>query len=56
MLAGLGWTLQLLALAIVGSSLLVGLASNEIRAELAFAGGGGVLFLVGRWLQSRTGR
>lgn len=56
MLAGLGWMLQLLALAIVGSSLLLGLASNEIRTELAVAAGGAVLFLFGRWLQGRAGR
>ncbi len=54
--SGLGWTLQLLALAIVGSSLLVGLISDQIRAELAVAAAGAVLFLVGRWLQSREGR
>ena len=56
MLSGLGWTLQLLALAIVGSSLLVGLMSNEIRTELAVAAAGAALFLFWRWLQSRQGR
>lgn len=56
MLSGLGWTLQLLALAIVGSSLLVGLVSDQIRAELAVAAVGAVLFLLGRWLQSRERR
>jgi hypothetical protein len=56
MLSGLGWTLQLLALAIVGSSLLVGLVSDQIRAELATAAAGAVLFLLGRWLQSRERR
>ena len=56
MLSGLGWILQLIALAIVGSSLLVGLIYDEIRAELAVAAAGAVLFLLGRWLQSREER
>lgn len=56
MLASLGWTLQLLGLVIVGSSLLLGLAYDAIRLEIAVAAFGGVLFLFGRWLQSRDGR
>jgi hypothetical protein len=56
MLASLGWVLQLLALALVGSGLLVGLIYNEIRTELAICAVGGVMFLLGRWLQSRQGR
>ncbi len=54
MKAGLGWTLQLLALALVGGGLLVGFFYDEIRAELAICGVGGVMFLLGRWLQGRA--
>jgi hypothetical protein len=56
MLGSLGWTLQLLALVIVGSALLLGLAYDEIRMELAVAAAGGGLFLLGRWLQARENR
>jgi len=56
MLASVGWGLQLLALALVGSSLLIGLVYNEVRTELAVCAVGGVLFLFGRWLQSRPDR
>ena len=56
MLSSLGWTLQLVALAIVGSSLLFGLIYDQIRLELAVTAGGAALFLLGRWLQSRAGR
>lgn len=56
MLASFGWVLQLLALALVGSALLIGLAYGQIRVELAVCAVGGVLFLAGRWLQSRDGR
>ena len=55
MLAGLGWSLQLLALVIVGTSLLIGLVYGAIRAELAVAAGGALLFLLGRWLEKRDG-
>jgi hypothetical protein len=55
-LGSLGWTLQLLALVIVGSALLLGLAYDEIRMELAVAAVGGGLFLLGRWLQTRENR
>jgi hypothetical protein len=53
---GLGWFLQVLALVIVGSSLLFGLIYDQIRLELVVAAGGGLLFLVGKWLQSRESR
>lgn len=56
MTASLGWVLQLLALALVGSGFLVGLVYNEVRAELAICAVGGALFLLGRWLQVRPGR
>lgn len=51
MLDSLGWTLQLLALVVVGSALLVGLAYDALRAEVALLGVGGGLFLLGRTLQ-----
>ena len=54
--SGLGWFLQVLALVIVGGALVFGLIYDQIRLELAVAAGGGVLFLLGRWLQSREGR
>jgi hypothetical protein len=56
MIASAGWVLQLLALALVGSSLLIGLVYNEVRAELAVCAVGAVMFLFGRWLQNRQGR
>lgn len=56
MIASLGWSLQLLALVLVGSGLLIGLFYDQIRAELAVCALGGTLFLLGRWLQSREGR
>jgi hypothetical protein len=56
MLPGLGWLLQALALVIVGSALIFGLISDRIRLELAVTAAGGVLFLLGKWLQSREGR
>lgn len=56
MLASFGWVLQLLALALVGSALLIGLIYGQIRVELAICAVGGVLFLAGKWLQSRDGR
>jgi hypothetical protein len=56
MTASLAWVLQLLALALVGSGLLIGLVYGQIRAELAICAVGGVMFLLGRWLAGRTGR
>ena len=54
-MAGVGWLLQLLALTIVGLSLVVGLGYDQIRAEVAMMAVGGGLFLLGRWLQNRHG-
>jgi hypothetical protein len=48
-----GWILQLLALVVVGSALLVGLMYGSMRIELTMLFTGGVLFLLGRWLQRR---
>jgi hypothetical protein len=56
MLSGLGWLFQVLGLIIVGSALIFGMTYDQIRLELAVAAGGGVLFLLGRWLQGREGR
>ncbi len=49
----LGWTLQFLALAVVGSSLLVGVVYDAVRTEVAMLGVGGGMFLLGRWLEGR---
>lgn len=51
----LGFTLQFLALAVVGAALLVGLAYDALRAEVALLGVGGAIFLLGRWLRERPG-
>jgi len=56
MLPGIGWSLQVLALVMVGAAFLFGLVYDQIRLELAVAAAGGVLFLLGRWLQGREGR
>ncbi|MDX1643831.1 MAG: hypothetical protein R3244_05675 [Thermoanaerobaculia bacterium] len=53
MLRSLGWTLQFLALVIVGSSLLVGLVYDAIRTEVALLAVGGAMFLLGRWMEGR---
>lgn len=50
MLRTLGWFLQLAALVLVGSSLLVGLFYDAVRGELAMLAVGGALFLLGRKL------
>ena len=52
-LRSLGWTLQLLALVVVGTALLVGLVYDALRAEVAMLAIGGGMFLVGRWLEAR---
>ena len=46
----LGWALQVAALVLVGSALLVGLVYDELRTELVMLAVGGGLFLVGRKL------
>ncbi len=46
----LGWTLQVAALVLVGSALLVGLIYDELRTELVMLAVGGGLFLLGRKL------
>jgi hypothetical protein len=55
-MSGIGWFLQVLALVIVGSAFVLGMMYDQIRLELAVAAGGGVLFLLGRWLQGRESR
>lgn len=51
----LGWGLQFLALIVVGSALLIGLAYESMSAELTMLAVGGGVFLLGRWLQQRDG-
>ena len=51
----LAWWLQLLALVVVGSALLVGLVYDQVRLEVGLLGVGAVIFLLGRWLQARRG-
>jgi hypothetical protein len=46
----LGWTLQFLALVLVGTALLVGLVYDALRTEVAMLAVGGGLFLLGRQL------
>ncbi|HEV7504823.1 MAG TPA: hypothetical protein VGS07_07935 [Thermoanaerobaculia bacterium] len=55
-MSGFGWVLQVLALVIVGSAFVLGMMYDQIRLELAVAAGGGLLFLLGRWLQGRESR
>jgi len=53
MLESFSWTLQFLALVIVGSALLVGLVYDALRLEVGLLAFGGVMFLTGRWLHGR---
>jgi hypothetical protein len=46
----IGWTLQFLALVVVGTALLVGLVYDALRTEIAMLAVGGGLFLLGRQL------
>lgn len=61
MLATLAWTLQVMALLVVGLALLVGLTFDltgvgfDIRNELGIMVVGGLVFLAGRWLEERAG-
>lgn len=55
MLRSLGWTMQILALIIVGTALLVGLVYDALRTEVQMLAAGGGLFLLGRWLEQRDG-
>ena len=48
-----GWGLQILALIVVGSALLIGLAYESMSAELTMLAVGGGIFLLGRWLQQQ---
>ncbi|MDH3403327.1 MAG: hypothetical protein OES32_08630 [Acidobacteriota bacterium] len=47
----LGFTLQFLALIVVGTALLVGLVYEALRAELTMLAVGGGIFLLGRRLR-----
>jgi len=46
----LSWLLQLLALVVVGTGLLVGLIYDALRAEVGLLALGGLMFLIGRRL------
>ena len=48
----LGWSLQFVALVVVGSALFLGLAYESMVAELSLLGLGILLFLLGKRLQS----
>jgi len=52
-LHSLGWTLQVLALIVVGTALLVGLVYGALRTEVGMLAAGGGMFLLGRWLEQR---
>ncbi len=52
MLRGVAWSLQVLALVVVGSALLVGLVYDALRAEVGMLATGGALFLLGRRLEA----
>ena len=56
MVQNLGWTLQLVALAVVGSALPVGVYYGALRTEIGLLGAGGALFLFGRWLAAKDRR
>lgn len=45
-----GWLLQLLALVVVGTALLIGLFHNALRAEIGLLVAGSLMFLGGRRL------
>ena len=47
---GVGWLLQLLALVIVGTALLIGLFYGKVRTEVMLLAVGGAIFLIGRTL------
>ena len=46
----LGWFLQLAALVLVGTALLVGLVHDRVRLEVMMLAIGGAVFLIGRVL------
>ena len=54
-MATFGWTLQVLALVVVGTALLIGLVYDQIRLEVAMLAVGGGLFLTGRWMGTDSG-
>jgi hypothetical protein len=50
-LKSLGWSLQFLALVVVGSALLVGMAYESMAVELSLLGLGILIFMLGKRLQ-----
>ena len=51
----LAWALQVLGLVVVGAALLVGLAYDALATEVRMLAGGGLAFLLGRWIERRKG-
>jgi|GEM_PF-6872812 len=47
----LAWTLQFLALVLVGSALFVGLVYDQLRTEVLLLAIGGGMFLLGRRIE-----
>jgi len=55
MLENLAWTLQVMALVVVGTGLLIGIVYDQVRVELGMLGIGAAVFLFARWLEARRG-
>jgi cell shape-determining protein MreD len=55
MVENLAWTLQVMALVIVGTGFLIGVVYDQVRVELGMLGVGAAVFLFARWLQNRSG-
>ncbi len=51
----LGWSLQFLALVVIGCALFLGLAYESMAAELSLLGLGILLFMLGKRLQDSDG-
>lgn len=51
----LGWSLQFLALVVVGFALFLGLAYESMAAELSLLGLGILLFMLGKRIQDPDG-
>ena len=55
MLENLAWTLQVMALVVVGTGLLIGIVYDQVRVELGMLGIGAAVLLFARWLEARRG-
>ena len=47
-------SLQFMALLVTGAAFFGGVIGGNVRRELVLLAAGGLIFLVGRWLQTRT--